>query len=82
MKNRKYVLNIIETIRYMEWKILSVWVDNNCIYAEIKNKYGKIEEVGLYAGSDIDLNNVYEVFEELKYNLNINNMLNDDNILI
>ncbi|MGL5329846.1 MAG: hypothetical protein ACRDD7_11280 [Peptostreptococcaceae bacterium] len=80
--NKKYVSNIIEVIKDFKWQVLNVWVDNNCIYGEVKKQNGKIEEEGLYAGSDFDPKNVYEVYSILKYTLNFNGMLNDDNIMI
>ena len=80
--DRNYVKEIIETIKDLEWKVLNVWVENNCIIAEIKNKYGKVREEGLYAGSESDYNDVYNVYSKLKYALNFNNMLEDNNVLI
>ncbi|MBP3928199.1 MAG: hypothetical protein J6D47_01360 [Peptostreptococcaceae bacterium] len=82
MSINKYVTNIIDAVNKFEWSLKQVYVENNCIYAEVKNKRGEIEIEGLYAGSDDDTENVYQVCNKLKYVLNFNNMLNDDNILI
>lgn len=80
--DRNYVKEIFETIKDLEWRVLNIWVENNCIMAEIKNKYGKIKEEGLYVGSDFDKNDVYNVYSKLKYVLNFSDILNDSNILI
>lgn len=36
----KHIKNIIETIKDLEWQIKKIYVENNCIYGEIVNKYG------------------------------------------
>lgn len=79
---RNYVVKIIKIIKEIDWNVSNIWVENNRIYADVKNKNGNIEEEILYAGSDLDLNDVYNMFNRLKYILNSNNMLNDDNIMI
>jgi hypothetical protein len=80
--NMIYVNNIIETIKYFNWKLTQIWVEDNCIYAERIRLNGEKIDEGLYAGSDFNSQNVYDVFSLLKYQMNLNNMLNDDNILI
>lgn len=82
MNNDKYINEIIEVIKEFKWTVNKVWVDNNCIYGEVVKPNGKAEDEGLYAGSDFDPNNVYEVLGKLKQVLNFNGMLNDDNIMI
>lgn len=78
----KTISNIIETIKFFNWKLTQIWVQNNCIYAERIRVNGEKQTEGLYAGSEIDINDVYKVFNKLKYMLNYNGMLEDNNILI
>lgn len=79
---QKTVNNILETIKESNWKIEGVWVENNCIYAEVENSNFETETEGLYAGSDFDANEVYRVYSKLKYAMNFLNILSDDNIII
>lgn len=81
-ENEKYIINIIETVKEFNWKINQIWVKDNCIFAEVLKPTGKIEDEGLYAGSDFDPQNVYDVFNRLRYVLNFNDMLNNDNVMI
>jgi hypothetical protein len=78
----KTITNIIETVKEFNWNLIQIWVENNCIFAEVKKPNGKTEQEGLYAGSDLDANNVYNVFSKLRYALNFNGMLNNDNVMI
>lgn len=79
---QKTVNNILDTVKEFSWNIKQTWVENNCIYAEVKKQNNKIEIEGLYAGSDFDYNEVYRVYEKLKYTMIFLNVLNDDNMLI
>lgn len=79
---QKTVNNILDTVKEFNWSIKQTWVEDNCIYAEVKKQNNKIETEGLYAGSDFDANEVYRVYNKLKYTMNFLNILNDDNILI
>ena len=67
----KYVKNIIDTIKEFNWKVDDLWIDDNCIYAKVVKPNGKIEDEGLYAASEDDPKDVYNVFNELKCLLNI-----------
>lgn len=78
----EYVNNIVGTIKYFNWKLTQIWIENNCIYCERIRLNGQKQNEGLYAGSDEDLNDVYNVFNKLRYVLNFNGMLNDDNVMI
>ena len=80
--NMIHVKNIIATIEFFNWKLSNVWVESNCIYAERIRVNGERVNEGLYAGSDFNPQNVYDVFSLLKKNMNFNNLLNDDNILM
>lgn len=81
-ENMKYVENIIGVVKELKWTISKIWVKDNCIYCErVKNNKDRVEE-GLYAGSDINPQNVYDVFSLLKYNFNFLGILNNDDILI
>lgn len=73
-----YVNNIVKTISNFNWKVENVWVENNCIFAELQN--GDTE--ALYAGTEDNPQNVYDVCNRLKYVMNFNNMLNNDDIMI
>ena len=79
---QKTVNNILDTIKDFNWSIKQIWVENNCIYVEAKKPTGNIETEGLYAGSEFDYNEVYRVYNKLKYIMNFFNILNDDNIMI
>ena len=76
------ITNIVKTIRDLNWDLKQIWVENNCIYADVQKLNGKKEQEGLYAGSEDDTNNIYNVFSKLRYALNFNGMLNNDNVLI
>lgn len=78
----KTITNIIGTIKYFNWNVINIWVENNCIYAERIRANGEKVAEGLYAGSDLDSEDIYKIYNKLKYVMNFNNMLNDDNILI
>ena len=67
----KYVKNIIDTIKEFNWKVEDLWIDDNCIYAKVVKPNGKIEDEGLYAASEDDPKDVYNVFNELKCLLNL-----------
>ena len=64
------VNNILDTIKEFNWSIKQIWVENNCIYAEVDKISGKTETEGLYAGSEVDANEVYRVYNKLKYIMN------------
>jgi hypothetical protein len=74
--------NIIETIKKFKWNLKQIWVENNCIYADVQKLNGNTEQEGLYAGSEDDPNDVYNVFSKLRYTLNFNGMLENDNVMI
>lgn len=78
----KTVTNIINTIKFFNWNLTQIWVENNCIYAERIRVNGTKQTEGLYAGSSTDPQNVYNVFNQLKQALNFSNILNDNNVLI
>lgn len=78
----KTILNIIETIKEFKWNLKQIWVENNCIFADVEKLNGKTEQKGLYAGSDSDPNDVYKVFSQLRYILNFNGMLENYNVMI
>ena len=67
----KYVKNIIDTIKEFNWKVKDLWIDDNCIYAKVIKPNGKTDIEGLYAASDFDPKDVYNVFNELKCLLNL-----------
>ena len=67
----KYVKNIIDTIKEFNWKVKDLWIDDNCIYAKVIKPNGKLEDEGLYAASEDDPKDVYNVFNELKCLLNV-----------
>lgn len=77
-----HIINIISTIKEFNWKLIKIWVENNCIYADVNKENGITEKEGLYAASDFDLNDVYRVYSKLAYTLNFNGMLVNDNIMI
>jgi hypothetical protein len=77
----EYIKNIIETIKEFNWNLKQIWVDDNCIYAEVEKINGKLETEGLYAGSDFDKEDVYRVFNKLQYVLNFNGMLINNNVI-
>ena len=79
---QKTVNNILDTVKEFNWIVKQTWVEDNCIYAEVKKSNSKVENEGLYAGSDFDANEVYRVYNKLKYTMNFLNILNDDNIMI
>lgn len=82
MKNvNEYVKEIIETVKYFNWNLKQIWVENNCIYAERIRINGEVITEGLYAGSDFDPNDVYNVYSALKRTLDFNGMLVDNNIM-
>lgn len=68
---KKSINDIVEITKHFKWKILKLWIEDNCIYAEVEKPNGKIEIEGLYASSDFDKNYVYIMFEELKKAFNI-----------
>lgn len=78
----EYVNNIVETVKYFNWKINSIYVEDNCIYTERTRVNGTKVIEGLYAGSESDPEDVYNVYNKLKYIMNFNNMLSNDNVLI
>lgn len=78
----EYVNNIIGTIKEFNWKINNIYVEDNCIYAERTRVNGTKVIEGLYAGSESDPEDVYNVYNKLKYIMNFNNMLSNDNVLI
>ena len=67
----KYIENIIEIIKEFNWKINKIWIKDNCIYAKVVKPNGKIEDEGLYAASDFDVEDVYNVFNELQRIFNL-----------
>ena len=67
----KYVKNIIDTIKEFNWKVKDLYIKDNCIYAKVVKPNGKLEDEGLYAASEDDPKDVYNVFNELKCLLNI-----------
>ena len=67
----KYIENIIEIIKEFNWKINKIWIKDNCIYAKVVKPNGKIEDEGLYAASDFDPKDVYNVFNELQRIFNL-----------
>ena len=67
----KYVKNIIDTIKELNWKVKDLWIDDNCIYAKVIKPNSKTEIEGLYAASEDDPKDVYNVFNELKCLLNL-----------
>lgn len=67
----KYVKNIIEIIKEFNWKVKDIWIDDNCIYAKVIKPNEKIEDEGLYAASDFDAEDVYNVFNELQRIFNL-----------
>lgn len=44
--------NIKETVKYLQWTIKGIYIEDNCIYANVINKYNVENNEGLYAGSD------------------------------
>lgn len=78
----KTIETIINTINFFNWNLTQIWVENNCIYAERIRTNGQKQTEGLYAGSEDDPNDVYEVFSKLRYVLNFNGILEDDNVMI
>jgi hypothetical protein len=77
----EYIKNIIETIKEFNWNLKQIWVDDNCIYAEVEKINGKLETEGLYAGSDFDKEDVYRVFNKLQYVFKFNGMLINNNVI-
>ena len=67
----KYVKNIIDTIKEFNWKVKDLYIKDNCIYAKVVKPNGKLENEGLYAASEDDPKDVYNVFNELKCLLNL-----------
>ena len=67
----KYIENIIEIIKEFNWKVKDLWIDDNCIYAKVVKPNGKIEDEGLYAASEDDPKDVYNVFNELQRIFNL-----------
>lgn len=67
----KYVKNIIDIIKEFNWKVKDLWIDDNCIYAKVIKPNEKIEDEGLYAASDFDPKDVYNVFNELQRIFNL-----------
>ena len=67
----KYVKNIIDTIKEFNWKVKDLYIKDNCIYAKVIKPDGKLEDEGLYAASEDDPKDVYNVFNELKCLLNV-----------
>ena len=76
----KTIANIIEVIKELNWKLEGVYVENNCIYADRINNSGEVVQEGLYAGSDFNPNDVYNVFYKLKKVLDFQGLLIDNNI--
>lgn len=81
-KINEYINNIIGTVKFFNWKINSIYVEDNCIYAERTRANGTKVTEGLYAGSESDPEDVYSVYSKLQYIMNFNNMINNDNVLI
>lgn len=77
----KTISNIIETIKFLNWKLTQIWVENNCIYGERIRVNGEKITEGIYAGSDFDYNDVYKVYNELKKVLDFQGLLIDNNII-
>ena len=58
----KTILNIIETVKFLNWKLIQIWVENNCIYGERIRVNGEKIIEGIYAESEFDYNDVYKVY--------------------
>lgn len=76
------VKSMVETINYFNWKLTQIWVENNCIYGERIRANGDKQTEGLFAGADDYPQDTYDIFNSLKYTLNFNGILNNDNVLI
>lgn len=76
------ITNIVKTIRDFNWNLKQIWVENNCIYADVQKLNGNTEQEGLYAGSEDNPSEVYNVFSKLRHALNFNGMLNNNNVMI
>ena len=67
----KYVKNIIDTIKEFNWMVEDIYIKDNCIYGKVTKPNGKTDIEGLYAASEDDPKDVYNVFNELKRLLNV-----------
>ena len=67
----KYVKNIIDTIKEFNWKVKDLWIDDNCIYGKVIKPNSKTDIEGLYAASEDDPKDVYNVFNELQRIFNL-----------
>lgn len=65
----KCVDDVTNTIKELKWQVLNFQYNknDNCIYADIKNKYGKITNEGIYAPSE-SRTEIPEIIECLKMN--------------
>lgn len=80
-KVNDYVCNIVGTIKEFNWKLTQIYVENNCVYAEVIKKNLNKEIEGLYSGADDDPEDVYKVFYQLKKVLDFQGLLNDNDIM-
>ena len=67
----KYVKNIIDRMKEFNGKVDDRWIDDKCIDAKVIKPKEKLEDEGLYAASEDDPKDVYNVFNELKCLLNL-----------
>lgn len=75
------IINIVEGIKNIKGEIKQIWVSNNCIFVESHTESENIEKV-IYDENEHDSNEIYQIFNRLRYILNFNGMLNNDNIMI
>lgn len=67
----KYIKNIIDTIKEFNWIVEDIYIKDNCVYGKVIKPNGKTDIEGLYAASEDDPKDVYNVFNELKCLLNV-----------
>jgi hypothetical protein len=76
------ITNMVNTIKFFNWKLTQVWVENNIIYVERIRTNGQKKDEALFQGDNNTPEFTYNILNKLKYVLNFNRMLNNDNIMI
>lgn len=63
--------NIKETVKYLQWTIKGIYIEDNCIYANVINKYNVKNNEGLYAGSDFSKEPTKQMYQLLLKEFNL-----------
>ena len=78
----KTISNIIETVKFLDWKLTVMWVQDNRIYGEVIKKNGERIIEALYVGAeDGTPGDIYDILYLLRMNLDFQDLLIDDDIM-